>query len=87
MVHVYDDAKGGLYRRLEVLTGPGRRRKWSSEANARIVAEALAPGALVNVRRTATEQKARIKILDGTFVPLAMQRAAPPGHWAVKPRL
>lgn len=47
MVDVTDDAKGGVYRRVEVLTGPGRRRKWSSEAKARIVAEALAPGAVV----------------------------------------
>jgi transposase len=47
MVDVTDDAKDSLYRRVEVLTGPGRRRKWSSEAKARIVAEALAPGAVV----------------------------------------
>lgn len=47
MVDVYDDAKGGLYRRVEVLTGPGRRRKWSDEAKARIVAETLEPGAVV----------------------------------------
>ena len=47
MVDVTDDAKGGAYRRVEVLTGPGRRRKWSSEAKARIVAEALAPGGVV----------------------------------------
>jgi transposase len=47
MVDVTDDAKGGLYRQVEVLTGPGRRRKSSSEAKARIVAEALAPGAVV----------------------------------------
>ncbi len=47
MVDVYDDAKGGLYRRVEVLTGPGRRRKWSDEAKAQIVAEAVAPGAVV----------------------------------------
>lgn len=47
MVDVTDDAKDSLYRRVEVLTGPGRRRRWSSEAKARIVAEALAPGAVV----------------------------------------
>lgn len=47
MVDVTDDAKGGMYRRVEVLTGPGRRRRWSSEVKARIVAEALAPGAVV----------------------------------------
>jgi len=47
MVDVNDDAKGGGYRRVEVLTGPGRRRKWSAEDKARIVAESLKPGAVV----------------------------------------
>ena len=46
MVDVSDDAKGG-YRRVEVLTGPGRRRKWSDDEKARIVAETLEPGAVV----------------------------------------
>ena len=30
MVDVNDDAKAG-FRRIEVLTGPGRRRRWSAE--------------------------------------------------------
>ena len=47
MVHVSDDAKGGGFRRIEVLTGPGRRRKWSDDDKARIVAETLEPGAVV----------------------------------------
>ena len=47
MVDVNDDAKGGGYRRGEVLTGPGRRRKWSDDEKARIVAETLEPGAVV----------------------------------------
>jgi len=42
-----DDAKGE-YRRVEILTGPGRRRRWSAEDKARIVAETLAPGAGVS---------------------------------------
>jgi len=42
-----DDLKAE-YRRVEVLTGPGRRRRWSAEEKARIVAEAMAPGALVS---------------------------------------
>lgn len=29
-------------RRIEILTGAGRRRKWSAEAKARIVAESYA---------------------------------------------
>ena len=47
MVDVKDDAKGG-YRRIEVLTGPGRRRLWSGEEKARVVAEPLEPGARVS---------------------------------------
>ena len=47
MDSVNDDAKGGGYRRVEVLTGPGRRRKWSDDDKARIVAETARPGAVV----------------------------------------
>ncbi len=47
MDDVTDNAKGGGYRRIEVLTGPGRRRKWSDDEKARIVAETLQPGAMV----------------------------------------
>jgi transposase len=41
-----DDAKG-VYRRVEVLTGPGRRRRWSDEQKALVAAEAMVPGAVV----------------------------------------
>ncbi len=47
MGDVDDDAEGGGYRRVGVPTGPGRRRKWSDEDKARIVAETLEPGAVV----------------------------------------
>jgi len=47
MFDVNDDAKAG-YRRVEVLTGPGRRRRWSVEEKARIVAEASVPGVAVS---------------------------------------
>ena len=46
MVDINDDAIGGN-RRIELLTGPDRRRRWSAEEKARIVAETLAPGARV----------------------------------------
>jgi transposase len=46
MFDVNDDAKGG-FRCVEILTGPGRRRRWSVEEKARIVAETLEPGARV----------------------------------------
>jgi transposase len=37
---------GHVVRRVEVLAGPERRRRWSCEEKARIVAESLAPGAV-----------------------------------------
>jgi len=37
---VSDDAKAE-FRRIEVLTGPARRRRWSTEEKGRIVAETL----------------------------------------------
>src|SRR5689334_21920793 len=42
------DMKGGEYRRVEVLTGPGRRRSWDEATKARVVAESAAPGAVVS---------------------------------------
>ncbi len=47
MDSVKGDAKGVGYRRVEVLTGPGRRRSWSDDEKARIVAETAASGAKV----------------------------------------
>ncbi|TPG36258.1 IS66 family insertion sequence hypothetical protein, partial [Roseomonas nepalensis] len=47
MDDVRDDAKGSGYRRIEVLTGPGRRRTWSDDDKARIVSETLQPGVVV----------------------------------------
>lgn len=47
MFDINDDAKSS-YRRVEVLTGPGRRRHWSAEEKARAVAETLAPGGRVS---------------------------------------
>ncbi len=39
---------GHSVRRVEVLTGPERRRRWSWEEKARIVAESLAPDAVAS---------------------------------------
>ena len=47
MFDAHDDAKVG-FRRIEVLTGPGRRRRWSADEKARAVAETLRPGAKVS---------------------------------------
>ena len=46
MDSINTDAKG--FRRVEVLTGPARRRRWSAAEKARIVAETLVPGASVS---------------------------------------
>ena len=45
MVDHNDDPKP--LRRIEVITGAGRRRRWGAEEKARIVAESFAPGAVV----------------------------------------
>ncbi|WP_090571521.1 IS66-like element accessory protein TnpA [Belnapia rosea] len=42
------DLKDGGYQRVEVLTGPGRRRVWDEATKARVVAESYAPGAVVS---------------------------------------
>lgn len=44
------DAPGdmGLVRRIELITGTGRRRQWSEDEKARIVIESLRPGANVS---------------------------------------
>ena len=48
MVDVNADAKAGGFRRVELLTGPTRRRPWSDAAKARIVAESCEPDAVVS---------------------------------------
>jgi transposase len=47
MFDISDDTKGS-YRRIELLTGPSRRRRLSDAEKARIVAESLAPCACVS---------------------------------------
>jgi transposase len=79
-------------RRLEVITGAGGRRRWSAEAKARIVQEAMAPGAVVSViarRHGLTPQQvftwrreARKRAGGETIepVPFASVVVAPPGR-------
>ena len=43
-----DDGEVGVVRRLELITGTGRRRRWSDDDKARIVIESLKPGANVS---------------------------------------
>jgi transposase len=44
MFDTNDDTKARRPRRIEVLTGPERRRDWPDERKIAIVAESLAPG-------------------------------------------
>lgn len=50
MTDTHDDprTKVGPARRVEIFTGAGRRRSWSAEEKARIVAESLTPGTNVS---------------------------------------
>lgn len=43
------DGDGDRVRRVEIITGGERRRRWSHEEKARIMAESFAPGAVVAV--------------------------------------
>jgi transposase len=51
--------------RVEVITGPERRRCWSAEQKRAIVAESLAPGAVV----TETARRAEIVESPGGISP------------------
>lgn len=44
-----DDGGAGVHvRRIELITGPARRRQWSDDDKARIIVESLLPGANVS---------------------------------------
>ena len=47
MDEITDDTRSG-FRRVELLTGPGRRRRWSAAEKAQVVAETLVPGVRVS---------------------------------------
>jgi transposase len=40
--------QGESYRRIEVITGPVRRRRWTTEEKAKILMESLSPGARIS---------------------------------------
>src|ERR1700677_3199935 len=69
------DAKGG-FRRIEVLTGPARRRRWSAEDKARIIAETLVPGARVSEVARRWEVCAR-QVLGGRRAARGTRRTPP----------
>jgi transposase len=54
------DPKSGDIRRIEVITGAGRRRRWPTEVKARIVAESFSgdvPASEVARRPTAVDPR------------------------------
>ncbi len=79
-------------RRLEIFTGAGRRRDWSAEEKARIVAEsydvggtvcavarrhALSPQQLFTWRRLARQAKAQVATPEPFFVPAVVAPVRP----------
>jgi transposase len=80
--------EAGGYRRIEVITGDARRRRWTAEEKAAMVAESLQPGSNVSAlarrfgvnrgllqtwRRTAVQEASD---RDGLFVPLRLENAS-----------
>ena len=83
--------EGDSYRRIELITGTERRRRWTAEEKAGLVAESLQPG--VNVSALArrhgvsrgllqTWRRAAIKagVPGEMFVPLRLEGSADPGE-------
>jgi len=77
-------------RRMEVLSGPGGRRRWTAEAKGRIIEETLRPGAniaaiarrhgLMPQQLYGWRSAARARGISGalSFVPLAPEGSVPP---------
>ena len=76
MDEITDETKGG-FRRVELLTGPGRCRRWSAAEKAQILAERLVPG--VRVSDVARRWQLHPQQLFGWRCQ-ACKRAVPPGH-------
>src|SRR4051794_41833011 len=72
--------KADGFRRLEVITGGGRRRRWSDEDKARIVAESLDPA-------TTSSAVARRHGLHASQLFVWRQQLAAPGGGEAPPRL
>ena len=80
--------EGDQYRRIELITGVGRRRRWTAAEKAALVAESLQPG--VNVSELARRRgvnrgllqtwrrRAMREAMDrgGAFVPLRIEEAS-----------
>ena len=91
---------GHSFRRVEVLTGAERRRRWSAAEKAAIVAESLAPGAVTSLvalrhglhrnqlyawrRELRSAVVADAGVPDPAFVPIVVQERAAAGSAAVE---
>ena len=83
---------GGEYRRIELITGAARRRRWTATEKAALVAESLRPGVNISdlARRSGvnrgllqtwrrTAMRERVKRGE-VFVPLRIQDTPPAGQ-------
>ena len=65
----------GGYRRIELITGTERRRRWSDEERAQILAESFAPGA--NISAVARRHGVSFHALSRTLKPETIIVEAP----------
>lgn len=89
-----DRHEGGGYRRIELITGVARRRRWTAEEKAALIAESLQPG--INVSELARRRGINRGLLQtwrrtamreaaegvGAFVPLRIEDGAVPAEAA-----
>ena len=91
---------GHSFRRVEVLTGVPRRRRWSAAEKAAIVAESLAPGAVASTvalrhglhrnqlymwrRELRSGALGKASALGLDFVPIVAESRAVPGTAAIE---
>lgn len=86
--------EGDTFRRIEVLTGAGRRRRWPDEVKEAIVAETLEDGAVVSEvarrhrvapnqvfswRKEARQRALALTTETATFAPVVLEHQQPQG--------
>ena len=86
------NGRGDTLRRIEVITGTGRRRRWDAETKGRLVAESFEPGCSVSElarrhdlspsllflwrRQAAKNAESKVRV-GPAFVPMVMAGDAP----------
>jgi transposase len=87
--HQHKHQRLDSYRRIEVITGERRRRHWSEDEKARIIAESFAPGANISAvaRRNSVNggllykwrrDALRVPAVAAPFIPITLATAAKP---------